>query len=160
MAVTSELNTNPGLCAFVCLYPRNLDEMGFLEESIKKTINRDEISFDYFFTERQEIVGIVHFSVQYQLERLLERVRRFCERTEFHLILDGIASITNIDPESACAPCIYPNKANLDRRPDMDCSHCTRYSRRPNDGGVLKVRVDLPLGENESASWGRSISDY
>jgi hypothetical protein len=36
MAVTSELNTNPGLCAFVCLYPRNLDEMGFLEESIKK----------------------------------------------------------------------------------------------------------------------------
>ena len=36
MAVTSELNTNPGLCAFVRLYPRNLDEMGFLEESIKK----------------------------------------------------------------------------------------------------------------------------
>jgi hypothetical protein len=36
MAVTSELNTNPGLCAFVCLYPRNLEEVGFLEESIKK----------------------------------------------------------------------------------------------------------------------------
>jgi hypothetical protein len=106
MGVTSELNTNPGLCAFVCLYPRNLDEMSFLEESIKKTIKRDEISFDYFFTERQEIVGIVRFSVQYQLERLLERVRRFSERTEFHLILDGIASITNVDPESECAPCI------------------------------------------------------
>jgi hypothetical protein len=61
MAVTSELNTNPGLCAFVCLYPRNLDEMGFLEESIKKTIKRDEISFDYFFTERQEIVVLSVF---------------------------------------------------------------------------------------------------
>ena len=36
MAVTSELNTNPGLYAFVCLYPRNLEEVGFLEESIKK----------------------------------------------------------------------------------------------------------------------------
>ena len=110
MGVTSELNTNPGLCAFVCLYPRNLDEMGFL--------------------------------------------------TEFHLILDGIASITDVDPESECVPCIYPNKSNLDRRPDMDCSHCARYSRRSNDGGVLKVRVDLPLGKKESASWGRSISDY
>jgi hypothetical protein len=37
MAVTSELNTNSGLYAFVCLYPRNLEEVGFLEESIKKT---------------------------------------------------------------------------------------------------------------------------
>jgi hypothetical protein len=36
MAVASELSTNPGLYAFVRLYPRNLDEMGFLEESIKK----------------------------------------------------------------------------------------------------------------------------
>jgi hypothetical protein len=106
MGVTSELNTNPGLCAFVCLYPRNLEEVGFLEESIKKTSKRDEIAFDHFFTERQEIVGIVRFSMQDQLERLLERVRRFCERTEFHLILDGIASIRNVDPESECAPCI------------------------------------------------------
>jgi hypothetical protein len=36
MAVTSELNINPDLGAFVCLYPRNLDDMGFLEDSIKK----------------------------------------------------------------------------------------------------------------------------
>jgi hypothetical protein len=37
MAVTSELNANLGLCVFVWMYPRNLEEVGFLEESIKKT---------------------------------------------------------------------------------------------------------------------------
>jgi len=147
MAVTSELNANLGLCVFVWMYPRNLEEVGFLEESIKKNNQMKSHSIVFYWTPRDR--RHCPFFSAIATGAPIGACEEFCKRTEFHSILDGIAVITNVDPENECAPCIYPNTSKLDHCPYMDCSPCARYSRRPNDGGVLKVRVDLPLGKRE-----------
>ena len=147
LGVTWELSSERVNAAFVRLRPKSLDRSYELRDAIHRVTRADEpdsrheIVLDWYLSDQQEVLGIARYEKFAELERFLHRVRKYCSQTEFHIILDQIASIPDLSEQETCLPCVSPADVNLNHN-GRECGACSRYAKHWGTAAAKRILID------------------